>query len=42
VISLARMADVVDAAVDVIRGRPMWRHVAQFQRLRLNLRADDL
>jgi hypothetical protein len=32
----------VDAAVDIIRGRAVWRHVAQFQRLRMDLQADDL
>jgi hypothetical protein len=32
----------VDAAVDIIRGRPVWRHVAQFQRLRMDLQVDDL
>jgi hypothetical protein len=30
------------AAVDINRGRPVWRHVAQFQRLRMDLQADDL
>lgn len=32
----------VDAAVDVVRGRPVWRHPARFLRLRLDLRAADL
>jgi hypothetical protein len=32
----------VDAAVDVVRGRPIWRHPAVYQRLRLDLRATDL
>jgi hypothetical protein len=32
----------VDAAVDMVRGRPIWRHPAVYQRLRLDLRATDL
>jgi ATP-dependent DNA ligase len=32
----------VDSAVDVVRGRPVWRHPAQFQRARHDLRAEDL
>ena len=32
----------VDAAVDDIRARTVWRHAARFQRLRLDLRADEL
>ena len=32
----------VDAAVDDVRGRPVWRHAARFQRIRLDLRPSDL
>ncbi|WP_433557688.1 hypothetical protein ACQPWY_02230 [Pseudonocardia xinjiangensis] len=32
----------VDAAVDLVRGRPVWRHPATFRRVRHDLRADDL
>ena len=33
---------VVDAAVDVIRGRPVWRHPVRFERIRAELRPTDL
>jgi hypothetical protein len=32
----------VDAAVDTVRGRPVWRHSATFRRVRHDLQADDL
>jgi ATP-dependent DNA ligase len=32
----------VDAAVDMVRGRPMWRHPATFHRVRHDLQVDDL
>ncbi|WP_219420244.1 hypothetical protein [Pseudonocardia nigra] len=32
----------VDAAVDVVRGRPLWRHPARLIRVRHDLRAADL
>ncbi|GAA3061893.1 ATP-dependent DNA ligase [Pseudonocardia yunnanensis] len=32
----------VDAAVDMMRGRPVWRHPATFRRVRHDLQADDL
>jgi ATP-dependent DNA ligase len=32
----------VDAAVDVVRGRPVWRHPARFVRVRADLRAMDV
>ncbi|GAA3060768.1 hypothetical protein GCM10010464_26530 [Pseudonocardia yunnanensis] len=32
----------VDVAVDLVRGRPVWRHPATFQRVRLDLLAEDV
>jgi hypothetical protein len=32
----------VDSAVDVLRGRPVWRHPARLVRVRAELRADDV
>jgi hypothetical protein len=32
----------VDSAVDVVRGRPLWRHPARFVRVRAELRPTDL
>jgi ATP-dependent DNA ligase len=32
----------VDAAVDVVRGRPVWRHPAKLQRVRYDMHPEDL
>jgi hypothetical protein len=32
----------VDAAIDIVRGRPFWRHPAKLQRVRLDLNPGDL